>query len=61
MPKLSRDAMRQIATLSGVHLSDERLAELEPQVTQLLESIERLVQTDLGETEPQLIFPLRQE
>ena len=61
MVKLSKGAMREMAALSGVDLSDERLAALEPQVNQMLETLQPLIEMDLGETEPQLIFHLRQE
>ena len=61
MVKLSKGAMREMAALSGVDLSDERLTALEPQVNQMLETLQPLIEMDLGGTEPQLIFHLRQE
>ena len=61
MAKLSKEAMREMAALSGVELSEERLRILEPQVNQTLEMIQPLLDLDLGETEPQLIFHLPAE
>ncbi|PZC48699.1 MAG: Asp-tRNAAsn/Glu-tRNAGln amidotransferase C subunit [Chloroflexi bacterium] len=52
MAELTKDAVRQMAALSGVQFSDEELDLMQPQVEAILEGITRVADIDLGDVEP---------
>jgi Asp-tRNA(Asn)/Glu-tRNA(Gln) amidotransferase C subunit len=52
MAELSKDAVGQMAALSGVQFSDEELELMQPQVEAILEGITRVADIALGDVEP---------
>ena len=52
MAELTGDAIRQMAALSGVQLSDEELDLMQGQVEAMLDGIARVTELDVGEAEP---------
>lgn len=61
-PKVSRETLRALADLAGLRISDEKLAELLPQVQRTLHSMADLDALDLKDVEPAVVFlPRRSE
>ena len=54
--RISKDALRAMASLSGLELSDERLEELLPVVQRSADMAARLDELDLEGVEPAIIF-----
>ena len=58
-PKVTKETLKTLASLSGIELSDERLEQLVPQMQATLDSLAKLDELDLGDTEPAFIFPMK--
>ena len=61
MAELNGDAIRQMASLSGVQLSAEELDLMQSQVEAMLDGIARVVDLDVGEAEPHTLPRQAQE
>ena len=55
-PQVTKEALKALASLSGLELSDERLDQLLPQVQRNAEAIASLDDVDLEGVEPAVIF-----
>ncbi len=60
-PRVTKETLKAIASLSGIDLSEERLEHLLPQMQATLDSLAKLDELDLGETEPAFIFPMKKD
>lgn len=58
---LSKEALRTLAQLSGLELTDEALDEILPQVQQTREAVRELDALDLEGVAPALLFKPSQE
>ncbi|MBI3965696.1 MAG: aspartyl/glutamyl-tRNA amidotransferase subunit C [Chloroflexi bacterium] len=61
MPKLSREAVSEIAKYAGLELDESELDELQPQIEGLLAGLEKLNELPLKDVEPATIFTLQPE
>ena len=55
-PRVTKEALRALAGLTGLQLTDERLEELLPRVQQSAESLAKLDALDLQSAEPSIVF-----
>ena len=55
-PKVSKEALKAIAAMSGLDLSDERLEDLLPEVGRVVEGLAALEALDLEGVEPATVF-----
>jgi Asp-tRNA(Asn)/Glu-tRNA(Gln) amidotransferase C subunit len=50
------ETVRQIADIAGLDMSDERVAQLTPQIQSVRESINAMDDVDLTDIEPSIVF-----
>ena len=55
-PQISKEALKAMASMSGLNFSDEKLEELLPQIQQAVEALSGLDDLNLGEVEPAITF-----
>ena len=55
-PQITKEALRAMANLSGLEISDQQLEELLPQVQRVVEGLEGLDVLNLEEIEPAVVF-----
>ena len=55
-PQITKEALRAMANLSGLEISDQQLEELQPQVQRVVEGLEGLDVLNLEEIEPAVVF-----
>ena len=55
-PQISKEALKAMASMSGLNFSDEKLEELLPQIQQAAEALSGLDALNLGEVEPAITF-----
>ena len=61
MPKLTREAVVELAKYAGLDLTESELDDLQPQLEGLMSGIEKLNALPLKDVEPATIFTLRPE
>ena len=55
-PQITKEALRAMANLSGLEISDQQMEELQPQVQRVVEGLEGLDVLNLEEIEPAVVF-----
>ena len=55
-PQITKEALRAMANLSGLEISDQQLEELLPQVQRVVEGLEGLDVLNLEAIEPAVVF-----
>ncbi len=55
-PQISKEALKEMASISGLNFSDDTLEELLPQIQQAAEALSGLDVLNLDEVEPAITF-----
>ena len=59
-PQITREALRAMARMSGLELSEERLEVLLPEVQRVVEAMEELDVQDFEHIEPAVVFTMEE-
>ena len=54
--RITPEAARQIADITGLDVDDERIAELAPQIQGIRDGIDAMDEVDLTDIEPSIVF-----